>query len=553
MADTTTTAYGLTKPEVGASEDTWGTKINTDLDSLDTIVNAIGGKTAAGTLSYADSAKLATTSTGVDVKNVASGANAKLNITTESTGGGTSEILFSDNTTGRGRIYYDHGSSPEELHIEITGTDALVIDNSQNITIPNGNVGIGTSSPTSAIDVRGEAVFGSGTDGVKLTYSGGNNTGIIDTGFTSTGLEFRTGNSFAAKIDSSGNFGIKVVPKATNTTVTGSLNVNRTGIIVRNSEQVYWSSNIYWDASDQMKSLGSGYGVATAFIPSDGSQRFYTTTASAGSADANLTLDESMRITSTGELLVGKATNSIATAGTAISSTLGVRAAVDGDIGLLVNRLTSDGDLIDLRQNSVSAGSIGTNGSTLYIGSTEGTDAYIGFGNNIVRPVTSAGASRDNAIDLGYTGMRFKDLYLSGGVYLGGTGAANLLDDYEEGTFEVTAAPNTSGTVTLNVSYNTLSYTKVGRVVTINGEVRASSVSSPVGTRLVLSNLPFSVADLDDYSGRANGCTYGYISSTVVPQTFRCPEGNTQIWLDVDCSTLGSGNEFGFSFSYFTT
>jgi hypothetical protein len=68
----------------------------------------------------------------------------------------------------------------------------------------SGNVGIGTSSPGAKLEVSGEALVGSGTDGVKLTYSAGNSTGIIDTGYTSTGLEFRTANAERMRIDSSG-------------------------------------------------------------------------------------------------------------------------------------------------------------------------------------------------------------------------------------------------------------------------------------------------------------------------------------------------------------
>ena len=132
---------------------------------------------------------------------------------------------------------------------------------------------------------------------------------------------------------------------------------------------------------------------------------------------------------------------------------------------------------------------------------------------------------------------------------------ANTLDDYEEGTGTVNLSPATSGTITIDTANDTVAYTKIGRQVTITGQVVVSSVSSPVGGYVHVNNLPFASADLSEISGRIGGAVtyYDGTAGTYTAKGVLMLEGGTQARLYVDASTVSAGSAFIFSFSYFTT
>lgn len=69
-----------------------------------------------------------------------------------------------------------------------------------------------------------------------------------------------------------------------------------------------------------------------------------------------------------------------------------------------------------------------------------------------------------------------------------GTMTSELLDDYEEGTWTPAWNFATSGSVDLTIDSAT--YTKIGRMVTLNARIFTASISSPLG-QATLTGLPF--------------------------------------------------------------
>ena len=218
------------------------------------------------------------------------------------------------------------------------------------------------------------------------------NTAAIDNGNTDLGgnsIRFKdlylagTANVNKVSVDGSGANGIDLEADSSATT---------------NSNRLFFSTSA---------GTNSIMGVSGALT--------FRTGATAGSASGT----ERMRISDAGTVLVGKTAEGTATDGIELNRNDVIVATRNNDAPLLLNRRSSDGDIIYFRKDNTAVGSIGTIFDDLYIG-TGDTNIRFNDGNDEITPRGANGAARDNAISLGASSTRFKDLHLSGTATMDG-------------------------------------------------------------------------------------------------------------------------------------
>ena len=498
-------------------------------------------------------------------------------------------IHFADGTSGseayRGQLVYNHNG--DYMAMLTAATERMRIDSS-------GQVGIGTSSPLSKLNVKGtqgnwrvdpDSVSGE----IQVLATTTANDGFRNFRLRSNESIFETGGTERMRIDASGNVGINTsspsakfginasapdftmlqsdvvkfrsgVSGTTNGGVTGSASgdyfARTSGGKMLFSTNDGVTAHAVIDASGKVGigtssplsilHVGSGgdANLPITFAPASGGNVELRSTTSTGSftfTNANGS-SEKMRIDSSGNLLVGTTTAAVAngtTAGIAATSGDQLLIGTSSDVSAAFNRITSDGDIVLFRKDGTTVGNIGARGGDVYL-ETGDTGIRMFDASNAVIPVGSTGVSRDAAIDLGVSNIRFKDLYLSGGVYLGGTGSANKLDDYEEGTFTPTViGSTTAGTATY--SHQKGAYTKVGDLVHVQIYLNWSSGTG--AGNLQFSGLPFTLFATSGYYGSASIAEASGIAGTAGHQLggLGVPNATTINWVEFDFNSAPTG------------
>ena len=382
-----------------------------------------GGATS---LYHNNSAKLATTSTGIDVTGTA------LNLD----GGGSNPLLTLKNSaTYYSTVSHDTFNVQNNgLKLSTQGTERMRIDSS-------GNVGIGTSSISSSdkLSVVGgkirasQSITQSGNSLDNATYSGitinnsndanGDLAGIamyptsqytaaaglfgVRESQTAAGLSFWTGSNTGAermRLDSSGKVMIGTTTEgqgqADNLTISDS---GHMGMTLRSTDS-HECSIFFSDATS-----GAGeYAGAVQYSHSDNALIFSSNSVAR------------MRINSSGDLLVAQTSTGDPGGANIVGAGIGtvgyISTSRNNAPAAYFNRKSTDGDLAVFRKNGSTVGTIGVvNGDHLVIAATYSTGTGLKFSNNLVKPVFDSGSDKDNAADFGSASARWDDLYATNG------------------------------------------------------------------------------------------------------------------------------------------
>ena len=201
---------------------------------------------------------------------------------------------------------------------------------------------------------------------------------------------------------------------------------------------------------------------------------------------------ERVRIDSSGRVLVSKTASGAGNVGAEMRTGVNDHAMVATTSGnaspLAVNRQTGgSGPLIQMYiANSHVANLSGDN--TRLLVESAGDASGLRFDASGYTPFKN-GTTANGTVDLGFSSGRFKDLYLSGGVYLGGTGSANKISDYETGSWTPTLV---GGITNHSISQAYGHYTKVGDLVYIYGRIQLGGGGTAASGQVIISGLPFS-------------------------------------------------------------